>query len=440
MTCSLISFLFVLYQYINLVTGFNFPPKTILKTTICNINYDIIKSAAISRTKLHLLKENDISPTDAVSSRMDSTFSSNKLGMVYEEDINFCLRKSDTALSGISRSKVLNELTNNVMRALIIGYEPIIQDLFQMFDKYREQVDITDCFFDEEDLTNNAIMNTATTDDAQETDTATLPQTNIKLMNEDDAEVTMVKPIPDNSPAAASSLKRVVPTIGIKITSNEEKKAIELKICSNDLKISRDYVDRLEKLLQTGFIQESSMGGIYDRGYKRLLTILRDAGCLFPSSSSSSILSDIKTNNYIQRPKPEDQDICLSILDKTTLLSSTNRTNSKTKILNSLSNVVFRAVLYGRKHEKRQIIRDIGSNIPGFAQKWTKNDINSQEILFLKTLQLLLSQGLQVAGEYINILISDDNSPLCVCLLLICNFDLLFFYLRLHFFQFLFSD
>lgn len=388
MARSLISIVLALCQFNQFVRGFNIIPNTFWKSTnhiSNNNNNNIIKTTTISQTKLHLLKENDISPTDAVSSRMDSTFSSNKLGMVYEEDINFCLRKSDTALSGISRSKVLNELTNNVMRALIIGYEPIIQDLFQMFDKYREQVEITDCVFDEDDLADNAsaIMNVASSGSSN----------TIKLLSDDDGEVIIVNPT-QSSPSTSS--KRVIPTIKV---TEAEKKAIEFKICANDLKTSRDYIDRLEKLLQTGYIQESSMGDIYDRGYKRLLTILRDAGCSFPSVSSNSALADIKTNVYIQRPKPEDQDICLSILDKTTLSSSTNRTNSKTKILNSLSNVVFRAVLYGRKHEKQQIIRDVGTNIPGFAQKWTKNDLNSQEILFLKTLQVLLSQGLQVAGK-----------------------------------------
>ena len=96
-----------------------------------------------------------------------------------------------------------------------------------------------------------------------------------------------------------------------------------------------------------------------------------------------------------------------------------DKTNSKTKILNTLSNVVFRAVLYGRKQEKMMIIQDIGSKIPAFALKWTKNDLNSQEIIFLRTLQLLLSQGLQAAENVIanrvggnlnlNTIINDHN-------------------------------
>ena len=36
--------------------------------------------------------------------------------------LNFCLRNSDTALSGPSRSKMLNEATNIVFKSIIIGF------------------------------------------------------------------------------------------------------------------------------------------------------------------------------------------------------------------------------------------------------------------------------------------------------------------------------
>jgi hypothetical protein len=42
-------------------------------------------------------------------------------GTGYIGDFNFCLRATDTALSGPSRSKVLNEVTNTVFKALVIG-------------------------------------------------------------------------------------------------------------------------------------------------------------------------------------------------------------------------------------------------------------------------------------------------------------------------------
>ena len=84
----------------------------------------------------------------------------------YETDIlgfiNFCLRIEDSALSGpsrfifylpdipyvikysirfypchVSRSKVLNEITNDVFKAIMIGYEPLVQETLSRFSSYR---------------------------------------------------------------------------------------------------------------------------------------------------------------------------------------------------------------------------------------------------------------------------------------------------------------
>jgi hypothetical protein len=41
--------------------------------------------------------------------------------------INFCLRASDNGLSGPSRSKLLNEITNVVFKDIMIGFEPAIE-------------------------------------------------------------------------------------------------------------------------------------------------------------------------------------------------------------------------------------------------------------------------------------------------------------------------
>ena len=43
-------------------------------------------------------------------------------------------------------------------------------------------------------------------------------------------------------------------------------------------------------------------GNLYDRGYRRLLTVLKDAGCML--------------EKWRRRPRPpEDKNICLSLLD-----------------------------------------------------------------------------------------------------------------------------
>lgn len=59
--------------------------------------------------------------------------------------IDFCLRPNDNALSGPSRSKVLNALTNDIFKALIIGFEPLIQRIYSRLDEYKEQIRMSEC-------------------------------------------------------------------------------------------------------------------------------------------------------------------------------------------------------------------------------------------------------------------------------------------------------
>ncbi|KAJ1425075.1 hypothetical protein B484DRAFT_398053, partial [Ochromonadaceae sp. CCMP2298] len=56
--------------------------------------------------------------TSALSSFDDTreTVSSLEIELDYMGQVNFCLRTSDFALSGPSRSKVVNEITNDVYR------------------------------------------------------------------------------------------------------------------------------------------------------------------------------------------------------------------------------------------------------------------------------------------------------------------------------------
>lgn len=52
--------------------------------------------------------------------------------------INFCLRSSDTALSRTSRSKLLNTLTNDVFKAIMINNEYLVNTVLSRFDKFFE--------------------------------------------------------------------------------------------------------------------------------------------------------------------------------------------------------------------------------------------------------------------------------------------------------------
>lgn len=92
------------------------------------------------------------------------------------------------------------------------------------------------------------------------------------------------------------------------------EKTNKVDLCARDLLIAKIYFDRLHDILTTGSINDGILGGIYDRGNKRLLTTLKDCGCAFEPNS---------------RPKPVDQGICLSLLDKS--VSVTRKISSKTK-------------------------------------------------------------------------------------------------------------
>lgn len=54
--------------------------------------------------------------------------------------INFCLRTSDSGLSGPSRTKLLNEVTNEVFRVLMIGYPAAIGSTLERWVRQRQLV------------------------------------------------------------------------------------------------------------------------------------------------------------------------------------------------------------------------------------------------------------------------------------------------------------
>ena len=82
-----------------------------------------------------------------------SSRSSLKCEVDYLGMINFCLRKTDTALSGSSKSKMLNAVTNEVFRALMIAYEPSILALLDKFKFYESQLGGTNyCLMDDNNM------------------------------------------------------------------------------------------------------------------------------------------------------------------------------------------------------------------------------------------------------------------------------------------------
>lgn len=144
-----------------------------------------------------------------------------------------------------------------------------------------------------------------------------------------------------------------------------------------------------------GIVYEDVLGSyVYDCGYKRLLTALRDAGCKFPSSYSTS--SNTSKNT---RPFLIDKNICLSLLDLNPSKRNTGNTQSKTMELNTLSNYVSRTILYGGKDEKDVLIDAIEQSIKDFANRWKLQNMDCQEIRYLQALILLLQVGISKAEE-----------------------------------------
>lgn len=197
--------------------------------------------SSITRTPLQLIPGIDfIDETVQIGAGARSSLNCevDYLGM-----INFCLRASDNGLSGPSTNKLMNEITNDAFRVLMMGYGPGVE------------------------LT---VLGLATS------------KVQLKSVGGTEAALT--------------------------------------------------YLSWLEDLLTRGDVQDLSALGAdstipvdspYLKGYKRLLELLKDAGCK-------------NYGNGLGCPKPEDTNICLSLLD----LSRPAGTASRTLELNTISNCV----------------------------------------------------------------------------------------------------
>lgn len=266
-------------------------------------HYSNSHSIRIADTSLHY--------NNGVDGSIQSTRALDYLGL-----INFCLRPSDSAMSGSSRSKVLNELTNEVFRCVMIGFDTLTNELLAKLDTYRQQVKDATCTLQDDDMK-----------------------------------------VPSSS-------------------SNSNTRSYKDR-CEDDLQTALLYVDRLQALLENQMIEEGSiLGGIYDRGYKSLLTALKDAGCKFDNKMLA--LSDV--------------DICLSIMDNKFPLQRT-----KTKGLNVLSNCVSRAMLYGSMSEKKLLASAVVSMKDRFVNEWCGGNLLCQESIYMDALQLLLLEGITIA-------------------------------------------
>lgn len=156
------------------------------------------------------------------NNQIKSAITMTKLETDYMGHINFCLSTSDTSLSGPSRSKVLNEITNDVFKALIIGYKPIMREVLQRIDLvYTKQLN-TNLAYDDY----------------------------VSFSNE------QIKKVDDGRSSTVQSQKEY------------EKHQIQ------DLKVSLTYVNWLQSLLLNGTIYEPELGGVHDRFVDQLCLLL----------------------------------------------------------------------------------------------------------------------------------------------------------------------
>ena len=188
--------------------------------------------------------------------------------------------------------------------------------------------------------------------------------------------------------------------------TNNESTDEKSKQCSQDFVSARLYLHALEGLLTKGSTSSHAKPFAdtnYDVGYHKLLTLLKDAGCRFFDN--------------ISRPRPDETDICLSLKDRLFLSKKGVITNSnspsiisKTMELNKYSNVVKRAILFGKNNDKEFVSTSLIASIPSFIKKWNVKE-DSQDVLFIKALALVLKSGLAAVSQAITYTAADLENP-----------------------------
>jgi len=296
-----------------------------------------MRGQSTQRRYISSLSSEDTKSAIMITSNSNMRLPTDNLETDYLGMIDFCLREKDNALSGPSRSKILNKLTNDIFKALIIGFKPSLDQALKNLRAYRIEIQ----------------MESAECAYANSIDNSTTP--------------SITGPI---IPKATKLYD---------ISCNPMDK--------NDFISALQYIKILELLLVNGSIPDAPIKEeTYERGYDRLITTLTDMGCRFPSTTSDPIAS-VST---IQ--PPSDKNICLSLMDLSKLT-----VRSKTKDLNALSNFVSRCILYGGSAEKNLIAATIDAYCKPYAKEWLKGDMNAQEIVYMKALSLLLREGISKA-------------------------------------------
>ncbi len=67
---------------------------------------------------------------------------------------------------------------------------------------------------------------------------------------------------------------------------------------------------------------------------------------------------------------------------------------TKTKVLNRLSNIAVRTVLYGSGRDRQLVAAAFDSAVPHFAAEWCGGEADSQECRYLQAISLFLKEGL----------------------------------------------
>jgi hypothetical protein len=161
-------------------------------------------------------QDSTIATTTAEAPMDEEIFDKDILG-----DMNFCLRSTDSALSGPSRSKLLNTITNNVFRAIVIGSHSGLKHVTTQFDDYR--IKIGQC---------KGVGGTVC-DFSSSGAVATL---------EEEGSIT---PIPDNQGRVFMENGKEINDSGVVLSERE------------DLTLAQSYIDMLEDLVSCGVVGSS---------------------------------------------------------------------------------------------------------------------------------------------------------------------------------------
>ncbi|KAJ1422362.1 hypothetical protein B484DRAFT_399128, partial [Ochromonadaceae sp. CCMP2298] len=245
--------------------------------------------------------------------------------------VNFCLRTSDRALSGPSRSKLLNELSNDVFRALVIGYYPLAQEALDRFPEFRATAQRTSYVLDLADAEQQGgefgwAQGTQEEGGVSEEDAITA-MSNADLRQSLRYADYLESLLRGQYPGMGMGMGGQGIGIGIGMgmgPGQEQEQGQEGEEAGTDQVTGQEQrqeegmgqgVGHEQQGQGQGQGQGAELGPLYDKGYRRLLTALGVGQIQEIGQGMGLAAGGMGMGVVARRPPPRDRDICLSILD-----------------------------------------------------------------------------------------------------------------------------